>query len=75
MVNSLVIDLLHGHKANLRVVFSKFMSLVSNYKDLVLIGAWPLLTSITGIKTINFISLLTNSEGETVMSSLEEGMI
>ena len=41
---------------------------------MVLMGYWPLLTSIMGIKLINFISLLMKSRRETVMLSLGEGM-
>ena len=39
---------------------------------MVLTGAWPFLTSIIGIKIIDFVLLLMNSGRETVMLLLEE---
>ena len=42
---------------------------------MVFIGAWSLLISATGIETIDFTLLPTNSENGMQMLSLEEGRI
>ena len=56
-----------NHRSNLMI------NLTSN--EMVLVGAWPLLTSTVGIKTTDFISLLMNSENRMQMFSPEGGKI